>query len=202
LQPPIQLVIGLGNPGPHYQATRHNAGAWLIELIAQQHHVSLQLEPKFQARIGRISVKGQNVWLLIPNSFMNKSGWPVKLITQFYKIPAKHILLAHDELDFPPGVVRFKQNGGHGGHNGVQDVIHHLGDANFYRLRIGIGHPGDRDQVINYVLNPPSQSEYEQIISSLNKVTSVLPTFLSGNFQQAIQQLHSSGEDETIAAKR
>ncbi len=186
----IQLVVGLGNPGQQYESTRHNAGAWFVESLANEHSASLQSESKFQGRIARIQTADLDYWLLIPSTYMNKSGLAIKMVAHFYKIPPEAILIAHDELDFPPGITRFKQEGGHGGHNGIRDTIDHLQSKNFQRLRIGIGHPGHRDQVTDYVLSRPSKKDYELIMESIDLARAVLPTFLSGDFQKAIAQLH------------
>lgn len=186
----IQLVVGLGNPGQQYEATRHNAGAWFVESLANEYSVSLQSESKFQGKIGRVQTADLDYWLLIPSTYMNKSGLAIKMVSHFYKIPPEAILIAHDELDFPPGIAKFKQEGGHGGHNGIRDTIDHLQSKNFQRLRIGIGHPGHRDQVTDYVLSRPSKKDYELIMESIDSAKSVLPTFLAGDFQKAIEQLH------------
>lgn len=186
----IQLIVGLGNPGPDYEATRHNVGAWFVEMFADQNAAKLQLEPKFYGRVGRIQLDHHYCWLLIPTTFMNRSGLSVKTLAHFYKILPEEILIVHDELDFPAGTVRLKQDGGHGGHNGLRDVIQHLQSRNFHRLRIGIGHPGHRDQVVDYVLKRPSRKEHELIINAIHNAQAILPKFLTGYFQQAIQQLH------------
>lgn len=186
----IQLIVGLGNPGQQYEATRHNVGAWFIEMLAREFSIDLKTENKFQGSIGRIQTTEYDLWLLIPTTYMNKSGLAVKALSHFYKIPPEAILVAHDELDFPPGITRFKQEGGHGGHNGIRDVIDHLQSKNFHRLRIGIGHPGHRDQVTDYVLSRPSKKDHELIVDSLELAKSVLPTFISGDYQKAIALLH------------
>lgn len=186
----IQLIVGLGNPGQQYEATRHNVGAWFIEMLAREFSIDLKTENKFQGSIGRIQTTENDLWLLIPTTYMNKSGLAVKALSHFYKIPPEAILVAHDELDFPPGITRFKQEGGHGGHNGIRDVIDHLQSKNFHRLRIGIGHPGHRDQVTDYVLSRPSKKDHELIVDSLELAKSVLPTFISGDYQKAIALLH------------
>jgi PTH1 family peptidyl-tRNA hydrolase len=188
----IQLIVGLGNPGQQYEATRHNVGAWFVEKLAQENGVRLQQETKFQGRVGRIVLDQCDYWLLIPTTYMNHSGLSVKLMSHFYKIPPAAILVAHDELDFPPGITRFKQDGGHGGHNGIRDIIAQLDTKIFNRLRIGIGHPGDRDQVTDYVLNRPSKKDVELIWDSLGLAETVLPTFLSGDYQKAIALLHNN----------
>jgi peptidyl-tRNA hydrolase, PTH1 family len=191
LQDPIQLIVGLGNPGRDYEATRHNVGAWFVEQLAQDHHVPLNSESKFHGRIGRLHLQGNDYWLFIPTTYMNHSGRAVKAIAQFYKISPPAILVAHDELDFPVGITRFKQEGGHGGHNGLRDIIAQLQSNQFNRLRIGIGHPGHRDQVTDYVLSRPSKNEQALIRDSLTMANNVLPSFLQGNVQQAIAQLHN-----------
>lgn len=187
----IQLIVGLGNPGQQYEATRHNVGAWFVELIANEHNIQFQSETKFHGKVARVQSGTQDFWLLLPTTYMNKSGLAVRMMSQFYKIPADSILIAHDELDFSPGVVRFKQEGGHGGHNGIRDVIEQLQTKHFHRLRIGIGHPGHRDDVTDYVLNRPSKQDHKLIMASLESAKSVLPTFLSGDFQKAIAELHN-----------
>jgi PTH1 family peptidyl-tRNA hydrolase len=192
LQNSIQLIVGLGNPGPSYEGTRHNVGAWFVELLAEEYAVSLNLESKFSGRVARLTLPQANCWLLIPTTYMNRSGLAVKAIASFYKIPPEAILVAHDELDFPAGTTRFKQEGGHGGHNGLRDIINQLQANNFHRLRIGIGHPGHRDLVTDYVLNRPSKKDQELILNSIQNASLALPNFLSGNYQQAIAQLHST----------
>lgn len=188
----IQLIVGLGNPGQQYEATRHNVGAWLVELLAKEYGGALQQENKFQGRIARIQIEQQDYWLLFPTTYMNKSGLAVKLMANFYKIPPESILVAHDELDFPPGITRIKQEGGHGGHNGLRDIIQQLQSKNFNRLRIGIGHPGHKDQVTDYVLSRPSKHDLGLIQDSLDLAKSILPTFLAGDHQKAIALLHNT----------
>lgn len=159
-------------------------------MLAKENNIELKAEAKFSGLTARIQLNHQDYWLLIPTTFMNRSGLAVRAISYFYKIPPEAILVAHDELDFPVGTIRLKQDGGHGGHNGLRDIIAHLG-KNFHRLRIGIGHPGHRDQVTDYVLSRPSKKEQELILHSIHSAGLVLPSFLSGNQQQAIQQLHN-----------
>lgn len=185
------MIVGLGNPGQRYEATRHNAGAWFVELFAQTHNIKLQLETKFHSLVGRAQPNSTDCWLLIPTTYMNQSGLALKAFSTFYKIPPEAILVAHDELDFSPGIVKLKQDGGHGGHNGLRDIITHLHSKNFHRLRIGIGHPGHRDQVTDYVLSRPAKKEYECIVDAMTAANSVLPLFLAGDFQQATQLLHN-----------
>lgn len=186
----IQLIVGLGNPGREYEETRHNAGAWFVEQLARTHRVTLQNESKFCGLTGRLQVAGQDLKLLIPTTFMNLSGQSVAAFANFYKISADAILVAHDELDLPPGSARFKQ-GGSGGGNGVRDIIARLGNNSFHRLRIGIGHPGSADKVTGYVLNKPTSDERISIDRALDAATAVLPLAISGQWTRAMTQLHA-----------
>lgn len=188
---PIQLIVGLANPGTEYAQTRHNAGAWLVEQLAENHHESLRLENKFHGLVGKITVENQDCRLLIPTIYMNRSGLAIKAIANFYRISAQAILVVHDELDLPVGTARFKQAGGDGGHNGLKDTTTHLGTNNYWRLRIGIGHPGHRDKVHDYVLSRPSRTDYENIMQAISQSLDVLPNFIQGQHQRAIQLLHT-----------
>ncbi len=187
----IELIVGLGNPGQAYTKTRHNAGAWFVETLCRQYRITLKNEPKFNARLGQGNIAGQQVKLLISNTYMNHSGQPVGAIANYFQFQPETILIAHDELDIPPGAIRLKTEGGHGGHNGLRDIIHHLKSREFNRLRIGIGHPGDKDKVLDYVLNNPSQHEEQLIHQAINEAVAVLPEILNGNFQLAMNRLHS-----------
>ena len=162
----IRLIVGLGNPGADYVDTRHNAGFWFLDLLADHLSLTFRLEKKFNADEARYRSSDKDVFLLKPQTFMNRSGQSLGAVMRFYKIKPRQILVVHDELDLDPGLNRLKQGGGHGGHNGLRDVINHLGDREFFRLRVGIGHPGDRDQVINYVLHRPSVVDRESIDSA------------------------------------
>lgn len=153
----IDLIVGLGNPGSKYEQTRHNAGFWFVEEIARLKGAHFRPEAKFSGDVCKVVLEGRDIWLLKPNTFMNLSGQSVNKLASFYKIPKDNILVAHDELDLDPGVVRLKTGGGHGGHNGLRDIINHLGKE-FQRLRIGIGHPGSRDDVVDYVLHRASKT--------------------------------------------
>jgi peptidyl-tRNA hydrolase, PTH1 family len=186
----IKLIVGLGNPGRDYAETRHNAGSWFIELLAKQQNAKLQSEAKFHALVARTQISTHDCWLLIPTTFMNLSGKSVQAFSQFYKILPSQILVAHDELDFLPGTVRLKQGGGHGGHNGLRDIMERLG-ADFFRLRIGIGHPGHRDKVHDYVLNRPNKTDYELIQDSIIQASAIMPDVLEGNVQKAMRNLHT-----------
>lgn len=187
----VDLIVGLGNPGGEYEHTRHNAGFWFVDALARQHGGSFRLEPKFQGEVCRISLAGNDCWLLKPVTFMNRSGQAVTAMAGFYKIPAgNNILVVHDELDLPPGVARLKQGGGHGGHNGLRDIVTRLG-ADFMRLRIGIGHPGSKEQVIGYVLQRPSLADRQRIDAALDAALGVMPELLRGEVQRAMNSLHT-----------
>lgn len=192
-QSPIMLIVGLSNPGKDYALTRHNAGAWFIELLAKQYKVSLKNESKFKGLYGAFNEGGNRCHLLIPTTFMNLSGQAIKAIADFYKIDPAQILIAHDELDLAPGDTRLKFGGGHGGHNGLRDTISHLHSQNFLRLRIGIGHPGasQKHLVADYVLNRPPHSEYDLILASLYEAASIVPYLFEGEIEKAMQQLHT-----------
>lgn len=188
---PIQLFVGLGNPGEEYQATRHNAGAWFVEQLCQKWGLDLQFENKFHGLLASAVIQGQKVRLLVPTTFINASGQAIRAVSQFYQIPPEAILVAHDELDFAPGVIRLKQEGGHGGHNGLRDTIQHLHTDHFNRLRIGIGHPGQRHQVHDYVLSRPKKEETALIMGAINQSFNLLDLLLKGDIQAAMLQLHT-----------
>jgi PTH1 family peptidyl-tRNA hydrolase len=188
----IKLIVGLGNPGNEYRGTRHNAGADFVEELARQCNCSLQAESKFWGMTGRLALSGHDLRLLIPTTFMNRSGKAVAAMAQFYKIAADEILVAHDELDIPAGTARFKRGGGHGGHNGLRDIVPSLGnDKNFYRLRIGIGHPGHASKVTGHVLGAPSQVDRSRIDASIDEAIAALPLLLNGDDTKAMTRLHS-----------
>lgn len=187
----IQLIVGLGNPGPDYEETRHNAGAWFISALCQQYRLSLKTDLKFNARIAQWSFGGNVCKILIPNTYMNHSGQVVGSIAKYYQIPTESILIVHDELDLSPGIVRFKTDGGHAGHNGLRDIIHHLPDRNFHRLRLGIGHPGNQEVVADYVLQKTPRDEKQQIQTSITEALRVLPQIMVGDLQTAMHYLHS-----------
>ena len=187
----VALIVGLGNPGPQYEETRHNAGFWFVEQVARQQGEQFRLESKFHGEIAKVMIKGQQVWLLKPNTFMNRSGQAVAALANFYKIPLENILVVHDELDLDPGTARLKQGGGHGGHNGLRDMVAQMGGKDFMRLRIGIGHPGNSKQVSNYVLSRATADEQRLIEDSISDALDVLPQVVSGEFQKAMNQLHS-----------
>lgn len=192
MQSQIKLIVGLGNPGSDYANTRHNAGAWLVEALAEQQQQKLHLEKKFKANITHFKLLEHECWLLIPTTFMNLSGQAVKAFASFYKIAPQEILVAHDELDFTPGIVRLKQGGGAGGHNGLKDIIAQLPSPDFYRLRIGIGHPGNRDDVADYVLHTPSRHEHKQILDAIARALNLIPELIQGKMQHVMRELHSA----------
>jgi PTH1 family peptidyl-tRNA hydrolase len=188
----IKLIVGLGNPGSEYRGTRHNAGADFVEALARHCGSSLQAESKFYGLTGRITLSGHDLRLLIPTTFMNRSGQSVAAMTQFFKIQPEEILVAHDELDIAPGTARFKRGGGHGGHNGLRDIVPALGNnKDFFRLRIGIGHPGHASRVTGYVLSAPSQPDRSRIDACIEEAIAALPLLLDGDPTKAMTRLHS-----------
>lgn len=187
----IQLIVGLGNPGPQYEATRHNAGFWWVDQLAAEHGSRLNAEGKFQGIAGRLKQTDHEAWLLKPATFMNASGRSVAAIANFYKIPPQAILVVHDELDLGPGTVKLKKGGGHGGHNGLKDIAAALGTPDFWRLRLGIGHPGERNEVIHFVLKPPSRDEMQAIEQAMDSSSKILPMLLKGEFEAAMLKLHT-----------
>lgn len=188
----IRLLVGLGNPGPEYQHTRHNAGAALLEEFARRHQVFLTPESKFSGLTGRLDVAGQDVRLLIPTTYMNLSGQAVAPLANFFKIAPEDILVIHDEIDLPPGTARFKKGGGAGGNNGLKDIIRALGNnSTFKRLRIGVGHPGSAPQVAAYVLRRAPADEQRLIDESIDRAIEALPTAISGDWEKAMRELHT-----------
>lgn len=187
----VQLIVGLGNPGAEYEQTRHNAGFWFVDELARAAGCSLRTEARFHAEVGRCTLHGQDCRLQKPTTFMNRSGQSVAALAKFLRIPPAEILVVHDELDLPPGTVRLKRGGGHGGHNGLRDLIAHLGTQDFLRLRLGVGHPGDRDKVVDYVLHRPSREERELIDAAMTRALEVMPLAVAGEFERAMHKLHS-----------
>ncbi len=182
----IKLIVGLGNPGVDYAKTRHNVGMWFVDAIAAEFDETFKKEAKFFGFFRKTST----YCLLIPTTFMNDSGKAVAAVAKFYKISPTEILVVHDELDFPVGQVRLKSGGGHGGHNGLRDIIQHLGSNNFYRLRIGIDHPGHKDRVTPYVLSAPNKKDREEIMLSINLALRLIPDLIAGKFQKVMRELH------------
>jgi PTH1 family peptidyl-tRNA hydrolase len=188
----IKLIAGLGNPGTEYRGTRHNAGADFVEQLARDSGVELRADSKFFGLAGQVTLAGHDLRLLIPTTFMNRSGKAVAAIAGFYKILPDEILIAHDELDLPAGSARFKRGGGHGGHNGLRDIIPALGNnRDFQRLRIGIGHPGHASKVTGYVLGAPSAADRQRIDECIAEAIHALPLLLDGDEVKAMTKLHS-----------
>ena len=185
------MVVGLGNPGADYENTRHNAGALFVEALAREAGQTLRPEKKYHGLYARIHWQGLDLHLLNPTTFMNRSGLSIKALADFFKIAPEQILVAHDELDLPPGTAKLKKGGGHGGHNGLRDTIAHLGTKDFQRLRIGIGHPGDSRQVTGYVLGRLGKRETEELNAITDEIIRVLPDAASGKLSAAMNRLHS-----------
>jgi PTH1 family peptidyl-tRNA hydrolase len=183
-----RLIVGLGNPGRDYEETRHNAGFWFCARLAQAWGVSLAPESRFHGIVGH---SPKNVWMLLPQTFMNRSGQAVGALARFYRIEPAGILVVHDELDIPPGQLRLKFGGGMGGHNGLKDITSHLGTQDYWRLRIGIGHPGDRNEVVNYVLKPPRREEQVEIDAAIERAADLWPLIERGEWNAAIQRANT-----------
>jgi len=186
----FKLIVGLGNPGPEHSETRHNAGFWFVDSLASEYSLSFRSESKFNAEICRIQTAEIDCWLCKPMTFMNRSGFSVQAMSSFYKISVEEILIAHDELDLDPGVARLKKAGGHGGHNGLRDIIAQMGDKSFTRLRLGIGHPGSQDKVSPYVLGRPAQEDRQLIEIAIKESVDVMPLVFAGDEQKAMNGLH------------
>ncbi|MGF1761442.1 aminoacyl-tRNA hydrolase [Photobacterium sagamiensis] len=188
----IRLLVGLANPGPEYARTRHNAGAWVVEELARVHNINLREDAKYFGRTGRITTDGHDLRLLIPSTFMNLSGKSVAALAKFFQILPEEILVAHDELDLPPGVAKFKKGGGHGGHNGLRDIISKMGNnKEFYRLRVGIGHPGDKSKVTGFVLGKAPAKEQENIDDAVDEAVRCMDLLLKDGLNKAQNRLHS-----------
>jgi PTH1 family peptidyl-tRNA hydrolase len=187
----IRLIIGLGNPGRDYENTRHNAGFHWVDQLADQQNLTFKSEAKFHGLTARGVLHDHEVFLLKPQTFMNLSGRAVGALAQFYKILPAEMLVVHDELDLPPGISRLKMGGGHGGHNGLKDIIAHLGTRDFWRLRLGIGHPGDRAEVANFVLKDPHREERDLMVESMQRALDVSHLIIEGKTEAAMLKLHS-----------
>lgn len=186
----IAALVGLGNPGPDYARTRHNAGFWLVDRLAARRGDGFRRELKFHGAICRVSIEDNELWLLKPATYMNLSGDAVAAFTRFYRLEAEQIIVAHDELDLPPGITRLKKDGGAGGHNGLGDIIEKLASREFFRFRIGIGHPGSRELVTPFVLGRPPASEEDGILASIDEALAVLPLVLGGQINKAMTHLN------------
>ena len=191
MQSSLRLIVGLGNPGAEYAETRHNAGFWLCERLARELGASFSRESRYHGLVAKARVAGADVWLLQPQTFMNRSGQAVRALAQFYRIEPAEMLVLHDELDLPPGQMRLKFGGGLGGHNGLKDITAHLGTQDYWRLRIGIGHPGDRDEVVDYVLKPARKEERGEIDAALDLALLAWPALARAEFSTATQRINS-----------
>jgi PTH1 family peptidyl-tRNA hydrolase len=186
----LRAIVGLGNPGAEYERTRHNAGFWFVDRLAEAQRGSFRVDSKFQGLTAKVRLGDSDLLLLKPATFMNRSGQAIQALAAFYKLAAGQILVAHDELDLPPGTARLKRGGGHGGHNGLRSVHQHLGDS-YARLRIGIGHPGDKNLVLDYVLGRPSGSDQKLIDDAIERALAALDTLVAQSWDKAAQQLHT-----------
>ena len=199
----ISLIAGLGNPGSSYEQTRHNAGFWFLDALAERYHADFHQESRFHGSTARATVDDCQVHLLKPATYMNRSGQSVATLSRYFKIPVTRILVVHDDLDLNAGIVRVKQGGGHGGHNGLRDIIAAFGgETEFYRLRIGIGHPGNSRDVVDYVLRKPEQQERSAIDEAIDAALASLPRLLDGDIASVQQQLHSRGDGESPSRQR
>lgn len=189
---PLSIVVGLGNPGPEHQLTRHNAGFWFVDALARAKGGQFRSHARYHGEVCRVALDGREVVLLKPHTYMNRSGLAVRALLDYIKAPVGELLVVHDELDLPPGTARFKLGGGHGGHNGLRDTITHCG-AEFWRLRLGIGHPGDRSQVIDYVLQRASRADEDAIVASIGTALDALAVFVRDGAEKAMNALHTTG---------
>lgn len=187
----LRLIVGLGNPGAEHTRTRHNAGFWFIDALAEKLGARFGLESKLHGETAKGTIGGQNIWLLKPATFMNLSGRSVSAALRYWKIEPEECLLAHDELDLAPGTARLKFDGGHGGQNGLRDTVQHLGHGKFHRLRIGIGHPGHKDKVTPWVLGRPGKGDEASILRAIDDAIEVLPLAVAGDFNEAMKLLHT-----------
>lgn len=190
----LRLLVGLGNPGTEHIRTRHNAGFWFIDALAAAHGVRFGMESKLHGETAKISIDGQPLWLLKPATYMNKSGIAIASALRYWKIEPEEMLVAHDDLDLPAGIARLKFDGGHGGQNGLRDTFAHLGHGKFHRLRLGIGHPGDRNRVTSWVLGRPGVDDENAILGAVGRSLDVLPLAVRGEFNEAMKRLHTAAE--------
>ncbi len=193
---PIRIVAGLGNPEDKYERTLHNAGFWFVDALARKYGGSFRFEKKFDADYCRINLHGEDVWLVKPQSYMNNSGQPIRGLLDYYRLRPSQLLVAHDEIDLPPGTVRLKQGGGHGGHNGLRDIIRHCG-AEFLRLRLGVGHPGEKHKVTNYVLKKGSSDVEAAVERNIDDAIAVMPELVDGEINAAMKKLHTQDKAKT-----
>jgi PTH1 family peptidyl-tRNA hydrolase len=197
----MKILAGLGNPGAQYERTRHNAGFWFVERLARSLGVELRSEPRYRALAARTSAHGEDLWLVAPQTYMNVSGAALAPLARFYKIEARDVIVAHDELDLPAGSARLKLGGGFAGHNGLRSITEQLGTRDFWRLRIGIGHPGDKNRVHDYVLEVPRAEERAAIDAALARCLDIAPLLLAGDYEAAMRRLHTKAAKGEPAAK-
>jgi len=188
----LRLIVGLGNPGAEHLRTRHNAGFWLVDALAQRESARFGIESRLHAETAKVVIAQQPLWLLKPTTFMNRSGLAVAAALRYYKIEPEHMLVAHDDLDLPPGTARLKFDGGHGGQNGLRDLLAHLGHGRFHRLRVGIGHPGHKDRVTSWVLGRPGVQDEQAMLNGIADALDALPLAIAGEFEKAMHQLHTN----------
>ncbi|MDJ0708932.1 MAG: aminoacyl-tRNA hydrolase [Woeseiaceae bacterium] len=191
---PIRIIAGLGNPEDKYERTLHNAGFWFVDELARKYGGSFRYEKKFDADYCRINLHGEDVWLLKPQSYMNCSGQPIRGMLDYYRLKTDQLLVAHDEIDLPPGTVRLKEGGGHGGHNGLRDIIKHCG-SNFLRLRLGVGHPGEKHKVTGHVLKRGSAETERAVEQNIDDAIAVMPEVVDGGINAAMKALHTKDKD-------
>ena len=187
----LRMIVGLGNPGAEHLRTRHNAGFWFVDALAQREHLRFGIETKLHAETSKCLIDGSPLWLQKPITFMNKSGIAVVSALRYYKIEPEEMLVVHDDLDLPPGAARLKFDGGHGGQNGLRDIVAHLGHGKFHRLRIGIGHPGHKDRVTSWVLGRAGANDEQAILGGIGAALDVLPLAVRGDFNEAMKRLHT-----------
>ena len=192
----LRLIVGLGNPGAEHLRTRHTAGFWLVDALAQREGARFGNESKLRGETAKISLAGGPIWLLKPTTYMNASGASVGAALRYWKIAPEEMLVVHDDLDLPPGVARLKFDGGHGGQNGLRDLFAHIGHGKFHRLRLGIGHPGHKDRVHGWVLGRPSAADEGAMLEAIGRSLDVLPLAAAGQFEAAMRQLHTAGSRE------
>lgn len=191
---PVTLIAGLGNPGSQYEQTLHNAGFWFVDALLRKYGGTLALDKKFNAEVARTRLEGHDVWLVKPQGYMNLSGQPLRGVLDYYRLDVAGLLVAHDEIDLPPGTVRLKKGGGHGGHNGVRDIIRHCG-ADFLRLRLGVGHPGNKEQVTGHVLRRGSNDVEAAVQRNIDDAVAVLPVLMDKGLEAAMKDLHTNKPD-------
>jgi PTH1 family peptidyl-tRNA hydrolase len=187
------IIAGLGNPEERYARTLHNAGFWIVDEVARRNNASFKYEKRFDAQVCKVSVAGNEIWLIKPQSYMNLSGGPIRAMLDYYRLPVEQLLVAHDEIDLPPGTARLKKGGGHGGHNGLRDIIRHC-DKEFMRLRIGVGHPGEKDQVTGYVLKKASSDVEAVLQRSVDAAVDIIPVLVERGLEEATKALHTKSD--------